>query len=746
MAASPSVQHTDSRHEQGNRRVVQHGRASTTSSIAQAVVMKHDELFFLCQPNGDVPMDQAHGLGLYYHDCRYLNGYELRLAGIPADRLSSDASGGFWCTFELTNPDLKSAGAPLVEKEQVGIKWDRTLDDKACALHDSIALTNFGVEPVEVPVTIALRSSFDSLFEVRGAEPARRGSLRQPEWSGGSLRFRYDGADAVQRRLDVAFDPVPHHVDGGKASFAVSIEPQHTVTIAVSLRIQESKPGVRAESASHRDVSATRREAEQSRDDFMSAATRVHSSNGALDRVIDQSLQDLHLLRTRLHGDWYFAAGVPWYVTLFGRDSIITAIEALAFMPERAADTARLLATYQGTRHDDWRDEAPGKIMHELRVGEMAHLNEIPQTPYYGSIDATPLFLILMAKHASWTGRVDLFSELKPHVEAALNWIDDAMNANGYLAYATSSSKGLANQGWKDSGDSIVNADGSLAQPPIALVEVQGYVYLAKKGIATLYRRTGDSDTADRLNTEAEELRRRFERDFWIDELETYGLALQKNDRIAGVVSSNPGHALWTGIAAPDRASKTAHRLMQDDMFSGWGIRTLSAKERRYNPIGYHDGTVWPHDNAIAVAGFRRYGCVEEAMRVMGAIVDAATHFSHERLPEVFAGFSRDEFAVPVHYPVACHPQAWAAGAVPFMLESVLGLRPDAFNRRLHVSSPVLPAGVQTLSMERLRVGDATADITFVRDVHGRVTVSDVKTNGHLDVMTDETPYQGDDL
>jgi glycogen debranching enzyme len=494
----------------------------------------------------------------------------------------------------------------------------------------------------------------------------------------------------------------------------------------------------------HRPKGATRstsghrrREHQRASDGWVARATEIRSDSVRLNAVLDRSLRDLHLLQTTLRGGRYFAAGVPWYVTLFGRDSIISAIESLPYLPDSAEDTVRLLASYQGTAHDEWRDEEPGKIMHELRVGEMAHLHEIPQTPYYGSVDATPLFLILLAQHHSWTGRLDLFNEVRRHVDAALHWIDEAIaqGGTGYLTYATKSKKGLANQGWKDSGDAIVNRDGTLATPPIALVEVQAYVFLAKRGIADLYRRAGDITTADRLVAEADELRDRFEHDFWIEELGTYALALQRDNLPAAVVASNPGHALWAGIVSASRANAVRARLMRDDMFSGWGIRTLSADERRYNPIGYHRGTVWPHDNALAAAGFARYGCGADAARITGGIVDAADCFDHSRLPEVFGGFSRSEFPVPVHYPVACHPQAWAAGAVPFMVTSLLGLEPDAFGGRLRIRHPQLPPSVGRIEVRRLRVGSASVSVTFARAADDGVVVDDVHVDGSLEVI-----------
>jgi glycogen debranching enzyme len=740
----PGQEQRSERNENDRRRVVQHGRASTTSSIAHAVVLKSDELFFLCDPNGDVPLDDASGLGLYYHDCRYLSGYELRIGGARADSLATLSGAGASATFELTNRDLQTAGAGLLEKESVGVKWERTLDADECALHDTIAFSNFGVARLELPVIIRLRCGFESLFAVRGAQPKHRGNAMLPRWEDATLHFEYEGADKVRRALTAAFEPAPQAKGDATATFRFAIEPNTTTTLHLSLHVGESpieqgKQPAAKRAAHDEHIERTRRAEDTASKDWVAEATRVSSDDLRLDGVIERSLRDLRMLATPLRGHRYFAAGVPWYVTLFGRDAIISALETLAFLPDRAEDTVRLLASFQGTREDAWRDEEPGKIMHELRVGEMARMGEIPQTPYYGTVDATPLFLILLARHAQWTGRLDLFQEFEATVQAALGWIDRSIAQGGmdYLAYATKSQSGLSNQGWKDSGDSIVNGDGTLAAPPIALVEVQGYVYMAKHAIGSMYGRIGNTAAAERLAREADALRQRFQRDFWIEELGTYALALQAGKRPAAVVASNAGHALWTGIAQPEFARATAERLMQDDMFSGWGIRTLSCRERRYNPIAYHDGTVWPHDNAIAVAGFRRWGCVDAIARVLAGIVDAASHFEHHRLPEVFAGFSRGEFASPVRYPVACHPQAWAAGAVPFMMESALGLLPDGFDKRLRISHPVLPESVRDLSLTNLRVAGASVDLRFRRDDRGEVTVEVVRCDGGLDVTTD---------
>ncbi|MGH2586505.1 MAG: amylo-alpha-1,6-glucosidase, partial [Dehalococcoidia bacterium] len=373
-----------------------------------------------------------------------------------------------------------------------------------------------------------------------------------------------------------------------------------------------------------------------------------------------------------------------------------------------------------------------------LRTGELARAGAIPHTPYYGTVDATPLFLVLLARYAAWTGDLTLFHELRNVVEQALAWMatHGDQDGDGYLDYQRRSERGLENQGWKDSHDAIMNADGSLATPPIALVEVQGYAYLAKIGVADLYERAGDEDRAAILRREAADLRTRFNRDFWLDDKGCYALARQAEGRLAAVVSSNAGHALWTGIADVEKARLTADRLLAEDMFSGWGIRTLSAQERRYNPNGYHVGSVWPHDNALIVAGLRHHGCDAAAKRIFMAMLDAAMDFEQYQLPELFAGFPRETYGIPVRYPVACRPQAWAAGTFPSMLGSMLGLIPEAFAHRLRVVRPLLPDSASYIELDKLRVGDATVALRFERSNDG-VTVRVLSVHGPLDVLVE---------
>ncbi|HEX5473600.1 MAG TPA: glycogen debranching N-terminal domain-containing protein [Vicinamibacterales bacterium] len=716
-------------------------------SVAAAVAIKDEDIFFLCDPTGQVPLGNVDGLGLYYHDCRFLDGYELLIAGTHLNPLTFTARNGFMAAFALTNHDISPRRGPAIAKQRLDVRWERVVDARQHALHDTIAIGNLSQHRASVSLSFAFQSTFEDVFTIRGFHPRRHGRLAKPAWSRGALVFAYAGADGVERRLCVQFDPAPRSRTPGGADIPLTIAPGQTAQVRVSLRIEESSSTglARGKAATHAQVRRVTGKLQRNAEEWLGTYTRVVTSSPLLNMVVDRSLRDLRVLRSSLRRRQFFSAGLPWYAALFGRDSLIAGIETLAYEPSVAADTARLLAGFQGTTTDEWRDEEPGKILHELRLGELAHLNEIPQTPYYGSVDSTPLFLVLIGLQAQWTGDLGLFEELREHIERAFDWIEarTASAGTGYLTYESKSKQGLGNQGWKDSGDSIVNADGTLATPPIALVEVQGYVYLAKCAMAGLYDIAGDAGTARRLRSEAQDLKVRFNRDFWVAGNGMYALALQAGNRPAAVVSSNPGQALWSGIVTPSRARQVGRRLTSPAMFSGWGIRTLSSDERRFNPIGYHVGTVWPHDNAIIAAGLRHYGLDEAATMVCSGIVHAAGHFHHYRLPETFCGFDCGEYGRPVPYPVACHPQAWAAGAVPFMIERLLGLVPRAFEQRLRIVRPQLPPFVDRLELHRLRVGRASLDLRFVRMGDGRVGVEVLRQRGTLHVEVDPDVERG---
>jgi glycogen debranching enzyme len=461
-----------------------------------------------------------------------------------------------------------------------------------------------------------------------------------------------------------------------------------------------------------------------------------------VDRVLRRSLLDLRLLASNLDGHRYYAAGVPWYATLFGRDSIVTALEMLAFDPAMAEQTLQLLAGKLGDRVDDDHDEEPGKVVHELRLGELAELGLTPLARYYGTVDATPLLLCLLCEHTDWTGSLDLFRELRPQVDAALGWIDQYgdLDSDGLLEYHRRSPGGLENQGWKDSWDGILDEHGVPLRPPIALVEVQGYVVAAKRGLARLFELDGDAERADGLRADAARVTDDLER-FWLDDRGCYSMALDVEKRASGALASNQGHLLWARAVSSGRARAIRDALMSGASYSGWGVRTLSANERGFNPVGYHTGTVWPHDNAFLAVGLRKYGFDEAFLRILEDLLDASASFSDYRLPELFAGFSRTEYEDPVPYPVACSPQAWAAGSLPWMLTAGLGIAPDALAGALRIRRPSLPRQLDRLAVRGLRVGDAGVDLLFERvERDGSVALTDVRIDGRLDVVLEFSP------
>ncbi|WP_230628044.1 amylo-alpha-1,6-glucosidase [Methanosarcina barkeri] len=441
------------------------------------------------------------------------------------------------------------------------------------------------------------------------------------------------------------------------------------------------------------------------------------------------------MMRMSLKGDMFHSAGVPWYDTLFGRDSVISALQLLPFEAKLAKSTLLVNAKFQSNKLDDWRDQEPGKMLHELRQGELANLNLIPHTPYYGTVDATPLFLILLAEYVNWTGDLELVKQLEDNMDQALKWIDvyANMKGDGFAYYAVKSPLGIYNQGWKDSPDSISRSDGTLAKKPIAVAEVQGYVYMAKIRLAPLFRKLGRESEAARLEKEAGELKKRFNREFWMKDRQFFAQALDA-EGLCDVISSNPAQCLWTGIIDQKYVKYLVNRIFKEDMFTEWGIRTLSSKEQRYNPLGYHNGTVWPHENAIIAMGLRNYGFINEMSLLFTGMYEAARTFEYYRLPECFGGLTRSEYSIPVKYPVACSPQAWASGTMPFMLTASLGIVPDALNNRLVINKPHLPSWLDNVQFNNVKVGNTLTDLSF-RRVEYETLVNVSKKSGDINVL-----------
>jgi glycogen debranching enzyme len=706
---------SDQKNQQSENHPRQLDYSTHISDIRQATTIKYNQVFLLTDNAGDMIL-QDHGYGMYFRDMCYLNQMELRLQGQRGIPLLADASQGSEATFELTNPQLTLADGRTLAKERLSIR-------RVFSLHETLTQTfeihNLDQKDVAFDVTLSFASHFTDMFVIRGAQPGKRGQLADPVAHGDQVKLEYDGADGHKRTTRFTFSPPPDELDGQTATYHIKIKSDRAVTLNISYTLEDAGPRGDDEAAG-KHTNKTGAKQHNSFAQELAQTPQIETSNALFARALDRSLADLQMLATANLDDLYLAAGIPWYVALFGRDSCITAFETLAYHPTLARSTLRLLAQYQGSKNNSFQDEEPGKILHELRVGEKANLHEVPMIPYYGTVDATPWFLMLLGEYVRWTGDLDLFKELREHVDRALKWMDgnerDRHDISGYLSYGSRSENGLRNQGWKDSDNAIVNSDGSICEPPIALVEVQGYAYHARQAIARLDEATGDRHRAQQLQRQAEQLQRRFNDDFWLGGDTGYALCLQRDRKPSHAVASNPGQTLFTGVTSPDHAQAVAERLMQDDMFCGWGVRTLSAKERAYNPLDYQTGSIWPHDNALIALGLRRWGFTQPMDRIFTGIFQAATHFEDFRLPEVFDGFSQQQYPRPVHYPVACSPQAWAAGALPLLLQVALGLEPDALEGVLRIHRPHLPDWLRSVTIRGLRVADTSIDLQYRRE------------------------------
>ena len=709
-----------------------------SADLGGTTILKAGALFLVTQTSGDVPAQSAHtgrhGLGLYFHDTRFVNEKRMHVNGRPMTLLFESADLGDRCTRELTNPELPvPGGGGTIHKETLGLHVETTLNGE---VREVLTFRNFSREALEATLTLAYGSDFDDIFTVRGMQPGARGQLDRPHAENGVLRLGYTGADHRRRTTEITFDPPPDSIGGTCATFHMILDPGGVRRLEVVFRLADRPMrGVDDGLEVSPDPTANRAAHVSDLLGLPSSTVRMTSSNELFNRVLRRSFLDLAMLETRQGDDLFFAAGVPWYVALFGRDSIITALETLAFAPDVGRATLKVLARHQGRERNPERDEEPGKILHELRVGELAQLREVPFTPYYGTVDATPLFLVLLGEYLQWTGDLECFATLRPQVDAALDWLERCgdPDGDGLFEYVSRASDGLVNQGWKDSYNAIVNADGSLARPPIALVEVQGYVFRAFRAVANVCRATGDGERAALLERRATEVRDRFEESFWSPELGNYALALHGDPgskRLAAVDASNQGQALWGGIVSKAHAGAVRDSIMDPDRLNaGWGVRTLSQAAAAYNPFDYQTGAVWPHDSAMVAVGLRSYGFDDEALEIFTGLYEAATRFDLYRLPELFAGFDRATYGRPVRYPVACSPQAWAAGSLPYLLTSVLGIVPDALARTLHIIRPRLPVWLDWVDINGLKVGASHVDLRFERS--GDLSLAAVTSKSH---------------
>src|SRR5262245_1486040 len=690
--------------------------------------MKQDDAFLVLDSHGDMGVSAGSHDGLFHGDTHYLSRFELLVNGVAPLLLGSTLSNDN-CVLkvDLTNPDFRDGESVILQKNLLHIA--RTLFIARETLHQRLTLHNFSAESVQLLLSLAFESDFADLFEVRGLVRTKRGRSRA-EKTAVSATHAYAGRDGVIRRTNIRFDPEPLALTEHRVSYRIDLNPHHAVSLYTTVACDCSPEGtlfLRVMRRAHFD-----------RKNLMRVETKIHTSNHSFNAMLRRATSDLAMLLTETPEGYYPYAGIPWYSTTFGRDGLITALQCLWLDRRIPIAVLKRLAATQADAFDAESDAAPGQILHEMRAGEMANLKEVPFGRYYGSVDSTPLFVLLAGQYLQATGDVATLRDLWPAVERALAWIDGPGDADqdGFVEYHRQTETGLLNQGWKDSLDSVFHADGQLAQGPIALAEVQGYIYAAKRYAAWCAEILDFPHRARELNEEADRLAERFEEAFWCPEIDTYALALDGDKAPCRIRSSNAGQVLFSGIARADRARKVVAGLMQPDCFSGWGIRTVSAVEPRYNPMSYHNGSVWPHDNALIALGLARYRAKGEVSRIFRALFEAASYLDLQRLPELFCGFPRLADRGPTCYPVACAPQAWAAGSFFALLQASLGIIQDPCKREIRFVKPTLPKFLDEVSLKGLRAGEGSADVLIRR--HGdRTALEVVATRGHVDIKTE---------
>jgi glycogen debranching enzyme len=688
---------------------------TATQPAGPPSALKHGDTFVVLDIRGDIGTSFGGSSGLFHDDTRHLSRLEVLLNGKPPLLLGSNIRDDNTAFFaDLTNPDLIDGQRIVMEKDRVHIL--RTIFIWRDTAYQRLGLRNYGDQPIDLRLSILFDNDFADLFEVRGAQRERRGTARATLEGDARVLLSYDGLDGKARQTALNFDPAPDQLETDAAVYQLHLRPGEIrpLFVSISCNRPDSRPlpFMRGLITARREV----REATRQR-------TSVETSNDRFNEILCRSAADLGMLMTNTPQGRYPYAGIPWYSTTFGRDGLITALQMLWWSPDVARGVLRRLAAYQATKYDPLADAEPGKILHEMRGGEMAALREVPFGLYYGSVDSTPLFVLLAGLYAERTGDRDTILELWPAIEAALAWIDGPgdPDGDGFVEYKCASDQGLANQGWKDSHDAVFHADGQLAEGAIALVEVQGYVYAAKRMAARCARRLGLDFAADRLDAEATRLAERFEAAFWCADIDTYALALDGEKRPCRVRTSNAGQVLFTGIATPDRAARVAAGLLRANFFSGWGIRTVASGEPRFNPMSYHNGSIWPHDNALIALGMARYEAKRPIETLFAGLFSAATYMDQRRLPELFCGFQRQRGHGPTLYPVACSPQAWAS-ATPFsLLEACLGLEFDPFNCEIRLRNPRLPKFLDEVMLRDLQLSSSRVDLRVRR--HGE-TVS----------------------
>lgn len=690
-------------------------------------VLKYGDSFAVLNTMGDACPKQGGAHGYFHEGTRYISRFEMRICEeIPVLLGSTVTEDNAELSVDLTNQAVREGERVMLPADSIHILKRVFLYENSC--YQKISLFNHGVEKIHFSISFLFDSDFADIFEVRGFFRKERGQKQPVLHEDNTIRLAYLGLDGKTRESSILFDVAPYHVAEHRFRYEFSLGPKSTQSIDLMMIFQadaaQAKP---ADVGTSIPTTSTHRSFERASEanrarlrQRKEMGCQLTTSNEVFNVWLNRSISDLYLLLTDVDGGAYPYAGIPWYNTVFGRDGIITALETLWLDPSISRGVLRCLSKTQAEHEDTERDEEPGKIVHETRLGEMAVLHEVPFGLYYGSVDSTPLFITLVHEYHKRTHDDDFVASLWPNVLRAIRWMEVYGDVDGdlFLEYSRSSPTGLVQQGWKDSDDSVFHADGTLAEGPIALCEVQGYAYAAYRAAAQLADWLGTPAEQKEYLSRAAELKKRFAERFWSDEIASFVLALDGKKRPCEVRTSNAGHTLWTGIAEAEQASSTARVLMGPSMFSGWGIRTVSAQEIRYNPISYHNGSVWPHDNAIVAAGLSKYGFKSAVNQTFSALFDVSLFVDLHRMPELFCGFSRRAGQGPTAYPTACAPQAWSAAAVFMLLEAALGLSVDAVRHQIRFDQPILPPWLDWVEIRNLRIGANSIDLLLRRARH----------------------------
>ncbi|MBX9687582.1 MAG: hypothetical protein K2X27_12820 [Candidatus Obscuribacterales bacterium] len=701
-----------------------------TDAAHPRMVLKNGNHFLVLNEAAQIPACNTLGYGYYRHDTRQLSQWELYLNGVPLSLLSSDLHKGYSARFLYTNPQMDQ-----IPQQKITLKRKLVLSHH---LWEQISVQSFAKEDYEVELEMKFQNDFADMFEVRGLNLNSRGERMKPtsKSDNSAIYLAYQGSDGILLESIIEFlGNKPFEINDGCAKFKLKLSDRKAATL--TLRIDNRMDTVSmAASDAEIDFNEARQNADDNFKQWRINSTHLETANELFNLSIERSINDFYILRQATPKGFGIGAGLPWYASVFGRDSAIAGIQAVPYIPFMARESIEILAAYQGKKNDPFKAEEEGKIMHELRLGELARSGQIPHSPYYGTVDATQLWLILICEYFKWTADLDFVSSLWPAVKAALSYLNKAeAQGGGYIRYSATKN-GLRNQGWKDSDDCIMHFDGSLAEEPIAILEAQAYLYKARKELAELSDLMGQSRLAETLTKDAQDLKERFLKDFWMPTERYLCLALDKYDHQVGVISSNAGHALWSGILDREQGNAVADRLIGNDMYSGWGIRTLSEKCSSFNPISYHNGSVWPHDNAIIADGMRKLGRIDDFMKILNGIVEISMNDDDHRLPELLSGFEREATLKPVNYPVSCSPQAWAAGSLLHMLSSCLNFQADAKNKSIRIINPILPEWFETFTLRGLRIGDASLSLAFETQ-EGATFTKVLRKSGNLKVIVE---------